>query len=565
MLRAVICCVLLAATAAVADPPPPWPWAPLEETPDSVRQDAHITYGVTPDADGNRGAIWGVFPVLNEVQEIDETHVAYYTPLSTDPEDPNTGTWVPLDDEPGDVAMVHTGFTFQWGEAPYVIGADPEDNDGTLYWYPLDEEVWLSDDIEDTEGNELFDLGPGACIAYAPNLLQSATNQIAGWIFILPGDVTSHRDDFWRFAIDPTTHTAVAGLFPPSGSTIADQTPEFQWVPGSGNQYRLQVSTDNLFSTTLIDVVVYAAEYQTTSKFANDTLYWRVGTPDGLNWGATHDFVLQGGFVQLTDIPENVTEGAAMAYMQNDQIWGGVPSILAFVGGDDEEVRSFYRWPITPVPGAWATLASVPEGHYEYPGTSLTTPDPVGGHGWFAAAVFGRSVSGVDRPWGYNAVNNSWFEYDHDAFDPLPDPIGPGAGFVMGPAPFCYLTPGARYVTHRGTKLFYAIDPEHRKHKKHTGGAQSGEVYAGSMRAQVIASNNGVTVEYQLPAATRVRATLHDAIGRQVGVLDIGAQESGTHRLSWSQVRGGRGLASGAYFVLLDMGAEKATLKAVIR
>jgi hypothetical protein len=44
-----------------------------------------------------------------------------------------------------------------------------------------------------------------------------------------------------------------------------------------------------------------------------------------------------------------------------------------------------------------------------------------------------------------------------------------------------------------------------------------------------------------------------------------GNQQPGTYRLNWNQDRGGRGLAAGAYFVLLDMGAEKATLKAVIR
>ena len=42
-------------------------------------------------------------------------------------------------------------------------------------------------------------------------------------------------------------------------------------------------------------------------------------------------------------------------------------------------------------------------------------------------------------------------------------------------------------------------------------------------------------------------------------------QQPGTHRLSWSHDREGRKLASGAYFVLLDMGVEKTRLKAVIR
>jgi hypothetical protein len=42
-------------------------------------------------------------------------------------------------------------------------------------------------------------------------------------------------------------------------------------------------------------------------------------------------------------------------------------------------------------------------------------------------------------------------------------------------------------------------------------------------------------------------------------------QQPGTHRLSWSGDSQGRKLSAGAYFVLLDMGAEKATLKAIIR
>ena len=83
--------------------------------------------------------------------------------------------------------------------------------------------------------------------------------------------------------------------------------------------------------------------------------------------------------------------------------------------------------------------------------------------------------------------------------------------------------------------------------------------------AHVVIGYNGIEVEYQLPAAARVRATLHDAVGRQASVLDIGVQEPGTHRLSWNQDGEGRRLASGAYFVLLDMGQEQARLKVVVR
>jgi hypothetical protein len=42
-------------------------------------------------------------------------------------------------------------------------------------------------------------------------------------------------------------------------------------------------------------------------------------------------------------------------------------------------------------------------------------------------------------------------------------------------------------------------------------------------------------------------------------------QQAGTHRLSWNRDGDGRKLSAGAYFVLLDMGAEQARLKAVVR
>ncbi|HUW10562.1 MAG TPA: hypothetical protein VM537_12595, partial [Anaerolineae bacterium] len=48
------------------------------------------------------------------------------------------------------------------------------------------------------------------------------------------------------------------------------------------------------------------------------------------------------------------------------------------------------------------------------------------------------------------------------------------------------------------------------------------ERITGTARAQVIASHDGIEVEYQLPAAACVRATVHDAVGRQLGVLDAG-------------------------------------------
>jgi hypothetical protein len=549
----VVCGLLLVATAAVADP---WPWVPLDSTPFPVGQGAHITYGAD--------CIWGMFPIEADT----ETYVYTYYPLSTDTIDPDVGDWYPLpngDDEWFYASLAYTGMTFQWGKALYVIGAEvdtsyPEEPpDGLLAWYSVVDSTWDDYDIEEDpeEPDYEFVLDTGACIAYAPNPAYGSANQIEGYIYCLPGN----GSEFWRYFIDPDADILESGIFPPNGSVIADQTPLFQWTGGAA-VYRLQVSTDPSFGlgSVVIDTVVSATEYQTQSKLSNDTYYWRTGTPNGLDWSwaAALNFTLQGGFVQLDDIDEKVAKGAAMAYTAFDDD----PSIYVLNGYlNANEARYFHSWSIEG--GDWTQLPYTLRD--QSVGTSLTTPDPVtGASGWFAAAAaFGQTGPG-SRPYGYD---DEWWEYDSTDFDAFPRTLGPGATFVIGPSPWSYLTTGAPYVGGDPTNYFYAIDPERMKRKKNKkrGGSQSGDARTGSMQARVIASHDGMEVEYQLPAAARVRATLHDAVGRQVGVLDIGVQEPGTHRLSWNQDRGGRKLASGAYFVLLDMGTEKARLKAVIR
>ena len=543
----VICGLLLAATAAMADLP--WPWMPMDSTPFPVGEGAHITYG--------SDRIWGMFPT----EDSSRTFVYYYYPLpdSGDTADPNVGEWCSL---PGDNSrwfgwtQAYTGMTYQWEKALYVIGADTSDPeeppDGYLDWYSLERDTWLIYDIDEEDE---FVLDEGACIAYAPNPGYGSANQVEGYIYCLPGGGT----EFWRYSIEPDTDIVASGIFPPNGSTIADQTPLFRWT-GGAIQYRLQVSTDPTFSSAppVIDTVVSATEYQTNSKLANDTYYWRVGTPNGLDWTwATPalSFTLQGGFEEFDPIPEGVAKGAAMAYTAFDE----VPSIYVLPGyRNDVDNTSFCRWDIDAE--EWDSLPNSLKA--QAVGTSLTSRDPVtGSPGWFAvAAAFGQTGTG-SHPYGYGG---QWWEYDSAAFEEFPRTLGPGATFVMGPDPWCYLTTGAPYVGGDPTNYFYAIDPERMK-RKHRGGSQAGDVHAGSRRAQVITSNRGIEVEYQLPAAACVRATLHDALGRQVGVLDVGSQQPGMHRLSWSGDSQGRKLSAGAYFVLLDMGAEQATLKAVIR
>jgi len=539
-----LCCVLIAATAATATQY--YEWIELDGTPEDCGQGAHITYGA--------GSIWGVFPYADD----GETWVAHYDPLPTN-NDPPDGDWTELDDPvPVDVSH-HTGVTFQWtgGNALYVIG-DDGNGQTIMTWYLTDApQQWVNHYIDE------FSLGDGACIVYAPNPSCGPDCQVVGYIYCLPGN----GNEFWRYGIEPAAaeYVSVQGIFPPDGSTIADQTPLFKWNYADPGQYRLQGSTDELFSTTVIDEVVYVPQFQVTSKLANATYYWRIGLPNGINWlwGTTHNFVLQGGFTRVHSMPDGVTiaNGAAMVY-EGDPWSVYRPYIFAAVGGGS---TNFYRYNMATGPGGWTPtgwLKDTPKP--QYPGTSLTSNDPTEEYGQWPAAAFGGSTTS-DRPWSYEShdpPNDMWVEFPSENFEAFLQPLGAGACFVAGPRPWSYLTTGEQ--DGEATDYFYAIEPKHIKHP-HGGGSQSGDAHTGSIPARVIATYDGIAVEYQVPAATHVRATLHDAVGRLVGVLDAGSQQPGTHRLSWTRDAEGRRLSAGAYFVLLDLGTEQTRLKAIMR
>jgi hypothetical protein len=312
------------------------------------------------------------------------------------------------------------------------------------------------------------------------------------------------------------------------------------------------VSTNALFGDTVIDVIVSDPEYQTTSALSNDTYYWRTGTLNGMNWtwGLTHSFELAGGWYELTDIPGFPNEGAAMAY---DGSFDGHQSILVLIGGEEKD---FYEYDI--VAATWDTLVDAPKDVIV--GTSLTTHDATEQSGLYPWAAFGGSGTS-DNPHYYDLSVPNWYEWvDTLEGSNFPQWLGPGASMAYGQDNYMYLIVGENA---QGTPRnnFYRVDPP----TDVMDGSKASATRTGIARTQVIARYDAVEVEYQLPTSARVRATLHDALGRQVGVLDVGEQQSGIHRLSWNRDSEGRKLSAGAYFVLLDIGTEQSRLKAVVR
>lgn len=517
MLRAILCCVLVAATAAIA-----WQSRDAVPSPAEVGTGAHITWG----ADG----VWGMFPT--DDAEDPATYVGFY--------DPPNDAWTLLDEPMEWEYLQYTGLTFQWMEEGVLFGIGEYDGDAYLYFYSLYSQEWDSYDIdEQTE----FALGGGACIAYQPNVNYTRQmNPVPGWIYCLPGGETQ---EFWRYAI-PTSlpNMALDGIYPGSGAVIADQTPLFQWADTTQQQHRLLVSTNSLFSDTVLDKVTSNPEYQDSSVLANGTYYWRTAAWAGSawSWGLAHSFELEGGWQQLANIPGAASAGAAIAY---DADYFGHQSIIAFRGGGNS---NFYEYSI--VGQSWSTENATTMD--EDPGTSLTTHDPTEQAGFYPWSAFGASTTS-DNPWYYN---DAWTEWVSPSPNPLynsyfPEDLGPEASMVYGQNHLMYLVVGENH--------FYRVDPP--------GTLMDGEQATGVRsirgRAHIVIGHAGVEVEYQLSTASHVRARLHDAVGRQVGSIDAGEQKPGTHRLSWG--RNGHALSAGAYFVLLDLGTSQSRLKAVVR
>ncbi len=522
MLKHTIVCVMFVAASAMA-----WDTLPPVPAPADVEPGVRITWGF--------GLVWGMFPTSDS----DETYVEYYNPNANPPQ------WGKLDESMETAWLGHTSLTFQWTERPnlYGIGADI-DGDAKLYWYSVYDDQWEDDDIED------FSLDNGTCITYVPNLSYDVWDYpVPGWIYCLPGGGTS----FWRYHIGAGSFPDISfyGYYPGPNATIADQTPPFQWSPyAQPTQYRIQVAVDQYFMNNVIDTVISIPQFEPTAELDNNMYFWRSATwtSGAWSWSGSHTFVLQGGWEERYSIPASVGTGAAMAY--DGDAFDNVPVLIALRGGNHKD---FYAYDIEG--NQWDTLDDAPVNVKA--GTSITTHDPTGEWAAYPCAVFGDSDTS-ECPYHYYTDGDSWVPFDTTDNDPLwyshfPEHIGSDASMVAGVEHMIYLVVGDGH--------FYRLEPPAEPRE----GGQASVMRNGKVNAHVVYSFNGIEVEYQLPASARVRAILHDALGRQVSVLNAGEQKVGVHRLSWDRDREGRRLSSGAYFLLLDTGTEQVRLKAVVK
>jgi hypothetical protein len=518
MLRTVLCCMLVVAAAAMG-----WETMSSVDYPAEVQAGSAITYG--------DGKIWGIFP---DPSDSNWTHFEYY--------DPDSALWfypgINYDlDFLGDPAIT---FDWRFGGEVLVVGNDDGDPDfPTLFSYSLTESDWESEEIED------FSLGAGTSIAFRPASGYYGT-YVAGWMYCLAGG----GSEFWCYSVPGPGDQKINGICPGETSLVADQTPLFLWTSGS-NQNRLQVSTSSIFLDTLIDEVLSIPEYQVAADLENGVYYWRSGVYIGgtWSWSSTHSFTLEGGWTQLADIPVDVSYGASLAYEQD--FYSSAERMVA-LAGDDYQFLSKYdinanTWDnstTTPKPqGVGSAIVT-------HEAASSTPPDWPGP--W---AVFGE---GYDSVYYHTDDKPGWPHY----FD-LPQSLGAGASLA--------------YSIESGTHYLYLIvgqdeygDPRNDFYRQELpsygrSGGQALSTRLTSMTARSLSGSEGITVEYQLSTSGRVIASVFDAIGRQVSMLDAGLQQPGTHRLGWTRDNEGHRLNAGTYFVLLDMGTGQAGSKAVVR
>jgi hypothetical protein len=451
------------------------------------------------------------------------------------------------------VPLGRTGIAFQWVERP-VVWAMGKDNPGIsrLYQYDVRTGVTTQETL-----NSRFMLDIGAAITFVPNEgYHPYYWPTAGALYFLPGDGKT----FWRrwvTAKDMPDPFIYGYEYPGDGVTIFDQTPTFRWTPSESQQYRLQVATDLNFTNNVIDTVVPTSECQSTVELDSGTYYWRVATwVQGSGGGdSTWAFInlplctyVHPSYNRLDSLDVNARSGAKLAYFLDTCDYEH-QAVLAIYGGTS---RCFAEYDIEQ--NSWTRLCNVPKDMDN--SASLTTDAAVGGKERIYTAFDDDVENGC--PHYYRAGQyNEWGVIDDDDPDPLynthfPDDINAGSSMAIGADDMMYLTTGSAHK-------FYGVSIS-----RFPGGQQARVMPSGKAKAQVITVRDGVEVEYQLPAAAHVRASLHDALGRRVSTLDAGVQNAGTHRLSWNANKEGRKLSAGAYFVLLDMGAEQVRLKTVV-
>jgi hypothetical protein len=512
MLKKALVCVMLVAATAIA-------WESLDDVPYGyLGAGSAITYG--------DGQVWAIVP---DIELHDATFFQHYN-LS------QPQWYWPDQDLP---YLTNTAMTFKWryGNEVFVIGICGGQT--RLYRYDVQNATWSYGAITE------FTPGTGVSLAFRPAAGYYGT-YVAGWLYCMVGG----GNQFWYKPIAGPGDQAIDGICPGETALVADNTPTFIWPAVQGAmKYRLTVSPNlNMSNPVLVDSCT-TTTYEAVEELDNDTYYWQVAArQDGVWNNATiHSFTLATGWMALANLPVNVTYGGSMAYEKD--FYNDEECLIALTGA--HQYLDIY----SVATNTWdddittPTTAGIGSAIVTHEAASSTAPYLAGP--W---AEFGEYDDNV-----YYHTNSviGWVDY----FD-LPQSVYLGASLaysIESGTPYLYLTIGQDDEGNPRNNFYRQELPS---------GGEGGEARPGhlaSLPARVTSSFDKVTVEYELAAPACVRASVFDALGRQVRVLEAGPHLAGVHKISWDMESSGRRTSAGAYFILLDTGMETARLKAVVR
>jgi hypothetical protein len=510
-------CVIIALAAAGA-----WEQMLPVSYPAEVQTGSAITYG--------DGKVWGIFP---DPSDSSWTYFEYY-----DPSAPGGSQWVYLGQDYDLWFLGDPAITFQWrfGGEVLVVGNEDGDPDyPMLYCYALADSSWDEEDIDD------FSLGAGASIAFRPASAYYGT-YVAGWMYCLAGG----GDEFWCYSVPGPGDVMFDGICPGETALIADNTPTFIWSEVQGTQmYKLTISPNPDMYNPVLEDSTGEPSYEVTEALNNGVYYWQSASRQGATWtaSAVHSFTLEGGWTPLADIPMGVSYGASLAY--EEDFYSGEQRLLALTGG-------WYYYTYSVAGDTW----------YEF-----TTPKAQGvGSAVVTHEAAGPAPENWPYPWVmFGGSDSLYYHYNSKPEwiyrDAAPQTLGSGASMaysIESDTPYLYLTVGEDGNGPRND--FYRLELP-----ASGGGGQARPTSLTSLRAKLVGGSDKVTVEYQLSAPAQVKATVFDAAGRQVTVLDAGLQSAGIHEVRWETETSDHRTSAGTYFVLLDTGTEQARLKAVVR
>ncbi len=403
-----------------------------------------------------------------------------------------------------------------------------------------------------------FSVSLWAQLVYRPNLNYAPVNPIPGWLYTLVPQW--YYSDLWRYSVPAPENIAVDGIHPPDGSTIADNTPLFVWVPTPGaTLYRLEVSTCSDFTSLELSVESEGAEYQCSEELENGSHYWRTAHRDAegawSEWSAVHTFDLQYGWLRLESCPRAASELCLVSReVAGQPPWAPAESLYT-LDYDDDRLFCFHAGSNT-----WEELTRIPVVPYRRRDL-VTDPGEQPRYGFHALAGDPYS-SEENRLWSYHLARDRWYA---DVVE-LPGPRSWGTQLAVdphdpGPAgPLIYLALGG------DTRGFYRqVLPGSDSGGGRLGGEQSGAAPVGVLKqARVVPSPGGVEVRFNLSTPSKIRVVVHDAAGREVKNLYTGPQRAGEQYVAWDWTdETGRCATAGAYFLLVDCESTRFCLKVV--